>query len=141
MIFLFDEKEYPAAYKLPNGHTVCLPYLAALIRLADELDIAADRNLQMIYNIDEIHNSVSRMEFRKHEAIKHMTIEEKEFVLEIETDDQYVLEGIYELGDKLNNTLQYCRRVIAERTPFHLSQEKIEFNVNRGDGDEINEHT
>lgn len=40
---LTDAAAYPAAYPLQNGNTVCLPYLAALIRLADEMDVAADR--------------------------------------------------------------------------------------------------
>ncbi len=48
-IDLWDKTEYPDDYRTDKGTTICLPYLAALIRLADELDIAADRNLQFMY--------------------------------------------------------------------------------------------
>ena len=40
---LFDTKEYPVALKVPNGNTICLPYLSALVRLADEIDVTASR--------------------------------------------------------------------------------------------------
>ena len=48
----------PAAYPMPcpvgKGRTVCLPYLAALLRLADELDIAFDRNFSFLYDPEHI---------------------------------------------------------------------------------------
>ena len=47
-----------------NGNKIHLPYLAALIRLADELDIAADRNLQFLYDAEMIDNEYSKMEFK-----------------------------------------------------------------------------
>lgn len=52
---LWDIKEYPEEICLPNGNKIHLPYLAALIRLADELDIAADRNLQFLY-VENMHD-------------------------------------------------------------------------------------
>lgn len=122
---LYDEKEYPADYRLPNGNTVCLPYLAALIRLADELDIAADRNLQFIYDINKIDNEFSRMEFRKHEAIRHLDINEDSFVMHVNSSDSVVYEGVIKLEGKLDSTLQYCRDVVAKRTPYEIRQKTI----------------
>lgn len=126
---LYDEQEYPSEYKLPNGNTVCLPYLAALIRLADEIDIAADRNLKFLYNIDEIDNEISKMEFRKHEAIRHLEVRDDAFVLHIDASDQLVYEAIQKLEVKLDETLQYCRKVVEERTPYRISQERIEEKI------------
>lgn len=126
---LNDEKEYPAEYKLPNGNKVCLPYLAALIRLADEIDIAADRNLKFLYNIDEIDNEISKMEFRKHQAIRHLDVQKDAFVLEIDRGEKEVYEAIRELEIKLDETLQYCRNVVKKRTPYRISQERIEEKI------------
>ncbi|MGN0316313.1 MAG: hypothetical protein ACI4E1_00070 [Lachnospira sp.] len=122
---LYDEKEYPAEYKLPNGNTVCLPYLAALIRLADELDIAADRNLQFIYDINKIDNEISRMEFKKHEAIRHLDINEDSFMMHVDASDADVYEGVKTLGGKLDSTLQYCIDVVDKRTPYEIQQKSI----------------
>ena len=49
---LYDEEEYPTDYRLPNNNTVCLPYLAALIRLSDEIDVVASRNPLLLYDIE-----------------------------------------------------------------------------------------
>ena len=40
---LQDECIYPIELPTPDGDTICLPYLAALIRLADEIDVTANR--------------------------------------------------------------------------------------------------
>lgn len=78
---LWDTKEYPEEICLPNGNKIHLPYLAALIRLADELDIAADRNLQFLYDAEMIDNEYSKMEFKKHQAIRQLNINEDSLVM------------------------------------------------------------
>lgn len=122
---LYDEAEYPADFAVPGGATICLPYLAGLIRLADELDIAADRNLQFMYDIEKIDNEVSRLEFRKHQAIRKLTIEETAFIMEVDARDCDVFTATMELRDKLSQTLSECRNVIQKRTPYLITQEKI----------------
>ncbi len=122
---LWDSKEYPEQFFVPNGNRVCLPYLAALLRLADELDIAADRNLQFMYDIDKIDNAYSRMEFRKHQAIRRLSVTEDAFELLVDTSDAEVYRGVLELKEKLEQTLQECRRVVAERTPYRMTQRKL----------------
>lgn len=130
---LYDEKEYPVNYALGDGNTVCLPYLAALIRLADEMDIAADRNLQFMYDLSLIDNEFSRMEFRKHQAIRRLTIQEEAFILEVDTEEEAVWAEILKLKEKLNQTLTECRTVTAKRTPFTISQKEVLIQKMRGD--------
>lgn len=122
---LWDPSEYPDVYRVPNGNTICLPYLAALIRLADELDIAADRNLQFMYDIDKIDNEYSKMEFRKHQAIKEFIVNADEFVMVVDTSDKMVYEGVLVLKDKLLQTLSECREVVEKRTPYRITQSQI----------------
>ena len=124
-INLWDKNEYPDVYRVPNGNKVCLPYLAALIRLADELDIAADRNLQFMYDVENINNEFSKMEFRKHQAIKQLIINEDSFVMRVDTSDEEVYRGVLKLKDKLMQTLQECKEVVEKRTPYRIMQNEI----------------
>lgn len=122
---LFDEKEYPTNFKVPSGDNICLPYLAALIRLADELDVTMERNLQFFYDIDKISNAVSQMEFRKHQAIRRLTTDEKTFTMEVDESDEIVFKETMKLVEKLNLTLKECRDVVEKKTPFKITQEEI----------------
>lgn len=124
-INLWDKNEYPDNFQVPNGNNICLPYLAALVRLADELDIAADRNLQFMYDIDQIDNEYSKMEFRKHLAIKKLIISEDTFTMLVDTTDEEVYKGVLKLREKLNQTLQECKEVVEKRTPYNISQSEI----------------
>lgn len=122
---LWDETELPDDLHVPNGNKICLPYLAALIRLADELDIAVDRNLQFMYDIESIDDEFSKMEFKKHQAIKQLIIKEDAFVMVVDTSDEVVFQGVLKLKAKLMETLQECKEVVEKRTPFKITQSEI----------------
>lgn len=122
---LWDKMEYPDEFYVPDGNRICLPYLASLIRLADELDIAADRNLQFLYDIDNIDNDFSRMEFLKHKAIRHLDIQKDKFVMNVDASDKAVYKEVVGLREKLNKTLQECREVVKERTPYSITQKDV----------------
>lgn len=117
---LDDSVVYPDNYTVPNGNRIALPYLASLIRLADELDIAADRNILFEYSEHD-----DDIEWRKHKAIKHMEITETAFVLDVSEDDKKVLDFVDNSALKLQGTLDYCRRITAERTPFKIKQQFV----------------
>lgn len=122
---LWDEREYPEEFCVPNGNKIHLPYLAALIRLADELDIAADRNLQFMYDIEKIDNEYSRMEFRKHQAIRQVSINEDSLIMIVDRSDENVYQGVLKLKEKLDQTFQECKKVVEERTPYRITQKEI----------------
>ena len=122
---LFDEKEYPVALKVPNGHTICLPYLAALVRLADEIDVTASRNSEAIYDLSKIVVESHLIEFMKHEAVRGLEIKEKEFIMYVSTKDEKILKSLYILADKMKKTLDECRSVVNNETSFVISQEAI----------------
>ena len=124
-IDLWDKTEFPDDYCTNDGTPICLPYLAALIRLADELDIAADRNLQFMYDIDSIDNPFSRMEFQKHQAIKQLVIEEDAFLMLVDAKDDSVYQAVVALKEKLNETLQACKQVVEKRTPYRITQNEV----------------
>lgn len=122
---LFDEKEYPISLLTPNGNTICLPYLSALVRLADEIDVTASRNSEAIYDLSKIVEEVHLIEFMKHEAVRGLEIKEKEFVMYVHTDDEKILNSLYKLLEKMIKTLQECRNVTNGRTPYLINQETI----------------
>ncbi|MCR5221370.1 MAG: ATP-binding protein [Lachnospiraceae bacterium] len=128
---LFDEEAYPAALKLANGNTVCLPYLASLIRLADEIDVVATRNPLILYDIDTLTDETEIAENRKLNAVKSMKMTKDAFFLSCETDDDEVYASVTEMAAKMQKTLDYCADVIHKRTPFRLTQTKV---VLRGRG-------
>ena len=122
---LEDEKEYPLNLKVPGGSTICLPYLAALVRLADEIDVTAQRNLQSTYDINKITKEIDLVEFMKHEAIRDLEVKEKEFILKVHTDDDKLFEKIKIVASKMQKTLDYCRQAVNGATPHIITQEKV----------------
>ena len=123
---LTDENEYPIAMPVESGNTICYPYLSALIRLADEIDVAAGRNLSFLYDSATLTNKKDIIEFGKHEAIKDVFVYKDKFVLSVETEDEFVYNNIEKMSKKMQKTLDECRFAVNGRTPHTLTQEFIE---------------
>ena len=122
---LMDEKEYPLALKVPDGNTICLPYLAALIRLADEVDVAAARNSPLLYDIGSIVEEKQIREHLKHRTVRDLVITEKAFTMMVQTEDPSLMESIREMSVKMQKTLDDCRKAVLGRTPYVITQERI----------------
>lgn len=122
---LNDRKEYPLALQLSNGNTICLPYLAALVRLADEIDVTASRNSKAIYDINKIVKEIDLIEFMKHDAVRALEVNEKEFIMTISTDNQKIYDGLTILAGKMKKTLDYCRSAVNDITPYTITQEDV----------------
>ena len=122
---LLNQEEYPVELTVPNGNTICLPYLSALVRLADEIDVTASRNSEAIYDLSKIVEEVHLIEFMKHEAVKGLELREKEFVMYVSTEDEKILNSLYNLAEKMKKTLDECRNVVNIETPFRITQETI----------------
>ena len=122
---LLDQNEYPVALKVPNGNTICLPYLSALVRLADEIDVTASRNSEAIYDLSKIVEEVHLIEFMKHEAVKGLEIKQKEFVMYVSTDDEKIYQSLIVLAGKMKKTLDECRNVVNVETRYQITQENV----------------
>ena len=122
---LNDEKEYPLNLKVPSGNTICLPYLAALVRLADEIDVTASRNSKAIYDLNKIVKEIDLIEFMKHKAVHSLDITDKAFIMGIKSDDPKIIEGLNILAGKMKTTLDYRRSVVNNRTSFIITQEDV----------------
>ena len=125
---LEDLNEYPLDYKVPNGNTICLPYLSAIIRLADEIDVTAARNCAIDVNYETLTNEIDLIEFMKHDAVRSLDVTEKEFIVNVQTDDDKLFELLNTAVKKMQATLDQCRHVVNKRTEFTISQETISIN-------------
>lgn len=121
---LLDPKQYPISLITPSGGKICLPYLAALIRLADEIDVSASRNPSLIYNL-EADNEKYNIEFIRHHAIRELLIEPGEFVLVVKTDDENVYKDVLRITDKMQKVLDECLVAVTGRTSFTITQRHV----------------
>ncbi|MCQ2461890.1 MAG: HD domain-containing protein [Clostridia bacterium] len=126
---LLDRDGFPEAYPLPNGNTVNLAYLAALVKFADELDVTADRNLFFDYTVVNREWSAKQtMCFKCHGAIKSLCVRDDAVVLMYDTQEPEVEEEILRTYGKVENTFGEYITVLEKRTSFpkKLSQLKLE---------------
>lgn len=122
---LTDTAVYPIALKVPSGNTVCLPYLASVIRLSDEIDITAARNSNLLSEIPTMVSDMQLMEYRKHNAVKDMVVEKERFTVSYNTDSPKVETALFTLFSKMQKTLDECRAATNGRTKYFIAQKKI----------------
>ena len=122
---LYDEKWYPDHIDFDNGNRICLPYLAAIVRMGDEVNVDVNRNTKLLFDPEKATTDTQRMENAKHEAIKRMNIYPDRIELDVQTDDPKVYEAVEKLSDKVQKELDYCVRVVAERTDHEITQKKV----------------
>ncbi len=123
---LTDEEEYPEKYRV-GEYTLCLPYLAAVIRLADELDISAERNIRLDRSISEIQNAYSLSVWRLHGKIKNIVLTGDKCIV-------FVKRGSLSAGEetefsawtgKLGEVFNYTADIVNRRTPYKMSKRSV----------------
>lgn len=122
---LKDERVYPIELPTPDGDKICMPYLAALIRLADEIDVTADRSSKLLYDLEAITDEHQLFEHKRHRAVRELIITKDAFTLMIDDSDPIVLGMIRRMADKMQQTLDTCRDAVNGRTPFEITQSKV----------------
>ena len=130
---LENKKEYPIEYPLPNGNTICLPYLAALVRLADEIDVTAARNCLIDFKLTELTDEIDIIEFAKHEAVKELVTTDKEFIVKVETEDKALIKELEKLVEKMQKTLNLCRHAVNGVTKFTINQERVILDIKKAE--------
>lgn len=122
---LNDEDAYPIALMLPNGNTICTPYLAALIRLADEIDVAAARNPILLYDLEALTDALQISENKKLYAVRELTVSDAGFTLHVDCREESVFDSVELVAEKMRQTLNQCRGAVNGRTPFTITQEWV----------------
>ena len=122
---LMDERVYPRALPVPGGNTICLPYLSALVRLADEIDVTSARNSPLLYDIGAMTDEVERAEHLRHRAVHGLEIDPEAFLLRIDDTDPVVTGSIRRMAEKMQATLDECRAAVNGRTGFVITQREV----------------
>ena len=120
---LFDKTEY---YDIttPDGviHTA---FLAAIIRLADEIDVGADRNSELLFDSSLVTKEESKKAFGTHESIRKVEVDEDAIVLYTKPIAPEYRGLIKILANKIQETLDYCRDVAEKRSDFRITQTEV----------------
>lgn len=129
---LMDEQLYPTDFDLGDDRKANLALLAAVIRLADELDIAADRNSGLLYDIETVGHlgENAEFEFAKHEATHAVEFTEDTIVITAVTPKADITDGVLTVVRKVQETLSYCLSVIEARSDIQIDCRKTKLILN-----------
>ena len=121
---LFDETEYPDIQT--SDGVIRTSYLAAVLRLADEVDVGADRNPELLFDTSALTKQVDIDAFGLHESIRMVEVTENSIVLHVKPKEPRFEELIEELAGKIQETLDYCRKVVEKRSDLRIAPERAE---------------
>ena len=120
---LMDEKEY---YDLTSPYgDIHTAFLAAIIRLADEIDVGVDRNSELLFDSSKVHGENGFIAFGTHESIRKVEVRDDAIVLYTKPKEPLFRDLIQDLADKVRETLDYCRMVASERSDFRIFQTSV----------------
>lgn len=129
---LLNETLYPTHHDLGDGNKANLAALAAVIRLADELDIASNRNPDLLYQTETMEGMSEKdvFEFSKHNSIRPVVFEEHAIFVYAETDSAKVARGVMDCVRVVKETLSYCISVLKKRSTLQIQCSQIELVLN-----------
>ena len=129
---LLDETLYPTDYDLGDGSKANLAALAAVIRLADELDIASDRNPDLLYQTESMEGMSEKdvFEFSRHDAIRPIVFAEQAIFVYADTDCTEIAQGVIDCVRVVKETLSYCISVLKKRSTLQIQCSQIELVLN-----------
>ena len=120
---LFDEEEYHDLMS-PYG-IIRTAYLAAIVRLADEIDVGADRNSELLFDSSKVHGKDGIEAFGTHDSILMVEVAQDAIVLHTRPKEPKYRGLVRALADKVQETLDYCREVAASRSDFRITQTEV----------------
>ena len=120
---LFDETEY-RDLMTPYG-IIRTAYLAAIIRLADEIDVGVDRNSELLFDSSKVTDRRDIEAFGTHESIRTVEIRDDAIVLITKPKAPEFRDLVAKLAGKIQETLDYCREVAAARSDFKITQTDV----------------
>jgi len=111
---LLDESEFAPRYQMPDGCIVRLPYLTALVKMADEMDVTADRNFMFDYtHLDEHQTPQQIMCYKTHKALHRLVEDHSVLVLLYCTDEPDVKAELVRMSEKARSVFREFSRIAA----------------------------
>lgn len=127
---LFDEKEYPDIYT-SNG-LIRTAYLAALMRLADEIDVGAGRNSGLLFDTSKLTGQQDIDAFGTHESIPEVEVTKEKIILHVKLKEPRYRVMVEKLAGKITDTLDYCRNVAEKQPELKITQREVELQYESG---------
>ena len=124
---LLDKSIYPTDLKLGDG-IVNMAYLAAVIRLADELDISSSRNLQLMFTGFVPTTNIDATAFQIHRLLKIDFIDNV-LILKAQTANNYEYDELISVYNKVRQTFDYCNQVVISRAKTHLPVRDVQNEI------------
>lgn len=100
-------------------------YLSAVMRLADEIDVASDRNPILLFVDKALKDETSIIEFGLHESILHVDVEDDAVMLHTRPKTAEYRPKIEMLADKITDTLNYCKAVAEQTSDLRIRQNRV----------------
>lgn len=122
---------YKPKFFVKNGREfVCLPYLSAVLRIADELDITNIRTPKLLTKYYMPENEKSIIEWEKHIANTQRNITENYVEFDVECSNHQMLASLEDQFNKIKNVINYCQKVIrnisnTENREFKLKLDQV----------------
>jgi len=104
---------------------VCMPYLACLVRLADDLDITNRRTPEIIYKYYYPDEERGKLEFEKHRSTRKVSRVDIYIKIKAKTDSQETYNALKQMIQKIEKTLNYCQKVIHKIGSFNNKEYKL----------------
>lgn len=107
--------EYKPRFFVKNGRGfVCLPYLACILRIADELDVTNIRTPKLLTKYYMPNNKKSVEEWEKHISTTQINFTEESVIYEVSCADHSSLAALEEQFDKIQSTINNCQKVYSD---------------------------
>jgi molecular chaperone HtpG len=110
---LGDFDIYESQYFAKDGReSACLPYLACILRIADELDVTNSRVPKLLTKYYMPNNEISIREWLKHVATSQRNYRDNIVIFEVDCSDQNIYAALQDQFDKIQNVINYCQKII-----------------------------
>lgn len=127
IVDLLDFDNYNTEFPVQSGtEYVCLPYLAAVLRLADELDITNDRTPELLFDEYLPENKISKKEWEKHKANYFVNFSKQTIKITSKCENKDLYFALLKQYSKIEDVIKYVTKVIYT-LPQNDRALKIEF--------------
>jgi hypothetical protein len=129
---LHDIHLYDPKFFVKNGREfVCLPYISAVLRIADELDVTNVRTPRLLTKYYMPNNVQSQIEWRKHISTTQVNFTEDKVIYHVVCTDHLIFAALQDQFEKITSTINYCQKIIrgisnTEERKFTLNLVKVE---------------
>ena len=100
-------------------------YLSAVMRLADEIDVASDRNPILLFGDKTYTDEQNIIAFGLHESILRVDVDDDAITLHTRPKAAEYRPKIEELANKIANTLNYCKTVAEQTSDLSIRQKRV----------------